>query len=181
MNTYAKSNAMADQPQLVMRRDDLADLPPVQPPAGVAVRRATAADAAGIAACLTEAFATPWDEARVFAALLHAPEVKATFVAVVDGGIVATASAAFQPERHGEVGILHWVAARPGHGGKRLGGLVSLAALHACADLGLVAATLLTDDQRIPAIRTYRRLGFRPFLTHRSHPARWRAVLAAIA
>lgn len=172
---------MNGQPQLQMRRDDLAALPPLAPPAGVAIRQAGEADAAGIAACLAAAFGVPWDVARVQAELLRHPEVLATFVAVIDDVVVATASAAQQPPLHGDAGVLHWVGALPGHGGKGLGGLVSLAALHHCAGLGLVAAMLLTDDVRIQAIRTYRKLGFRPFMHHRSHPARWQAILTALA
>lgn len=168
------------QPQLLMRRDDLADLPPVEPPPGVTIRRADDGDATAVAACLTAAFGERWDEARVHADLLHHAEVLVTFVAVIEGAVVATASAAWQPARFGDAGVLHWVAALPGHGGKGLGGLVSLAALRHCAEQGLVAAMLLTDDHRIPAIRTYRRLGFRPFHHHRSHPARWQTVLTAI-
>lgn len=172
---------MTDLPQLRMRRDDLADLPPLVPPAGVSIRCAGDADAAGIATCLGSAFGVPWDEARVQTELLRHPEVLVTFVALIDGVVVATASTQHQPAVYGDAGVLHWVGALPGHGGKGLGGLVSLAALNHCADAGLVAAMLLTDDARIPAIRTYLRLGFRPFHDHRSHPARWRAILAAIA
>ncbi len=172
---------MSNLPQLIMRRDDLAGLPAVVPPDGIVIRRATAADAVGMADCFNAAFGGEWTAARVFAVLLHHPQVKATFVATSGGGVVATASAALEPERFGEVGVLHWVAALPTLSGKGLGGLVSLAALHASAELGLVAAVLTTDDQRLAAIRTYRRLGFRPFLTHMSHPARWQTVLAAIA
>lgn len=172
---------MSTHPQLQMRRDDLAGLAPLVPPAGVTIRRATEADASGIAACLGAAFGVPWDVARVQGDLLHHAEVLATFVALSDGAVLATASAAHQPALYGDAGVLHWVATLPGQGGKGLGGLVSLAALHHCAGLGLVAAMLLTDDERIPAIRTYRRLGFRPYLHHRSHPARWQALQTAIA
>jgi mycothiol synthase len=172
--------SQAALPQLLMRRDDLTGLPLVEPPPGVAIRPAVSDDAAAIAACLANAFGEPWTVARVERELLSHPEVLVTFIAVIDGTIVATASAAWQPSRFGDAGVLHWVAALPGYGGKGLGGLVSLAALRHCAAEGLVAAMLLTDDARIPAIRTYRRLGFRPFHHHRSHPARWQAVLAAI-
>lgn len=172
---------MTDLPQLQMRRDDLDGLPPLQPPDGVVVRRAVAEDAAGIAGVLAAAFATAWDSARALSVLLQHADVLATFVAERDGAIVATASAAFQGQLHGDAGVLHWVGVHPAHGGAGLGAQVSLAALHHCAAQGLVAAMLLTDDHRLPAIRTYRRLGFRPFLCHRSHPARWRAVHAALA
>lgn len=172
---------MSGLPQLQMRRDDLAGLPAVVPPPGVVIRPAVEADARGIAACLSAAFAEPWDEERVRTTLLRHPEVLGTFVAEAGGVIVATASAAHQPGLYGDAGVLHWVASLPGHGGKGLGGLVSLAALHLCAERGMVAGMLLTDDQRIPAIRTYRKLGFRPFMHHRSHPDRWRAILGTLA
>jgi mycothiol synthase len=172
---------MEQPPQLQMRRDDLAGLPPLTTPVGLTIRRAAEDDAAGIALCLATAFGIPWDATRVHNELLHHAEVLATFVAVCDGTVVATASAAHQPALYGDAGVLHWVAALPGQGGKGLGGLVSLAALHHCAGCGLVAAMLLTDDARVPAIRTYRKLGFRPFYSHRSHPARWQAILATLA
>ena len=150
---------MEQPPQLQMRREDLAALPPLTAPVGLTIRRAVEADAAGIATCLATAFGIAWDEARVRTELLHHAEVLATFVVVSDGTVVATASAPYQAALYGDAGVLHWVAALPGQGGKGLGGLVSLAALHHCAGCGLVAAMLLTDDARVPAIRTYRKLG----------------------
>jgi hypothetical protein len=39
-----------------------------------------------------------------------------------------------------------------------------------------VAAVLDTDDFRQAAVKTYLRLGFRPWITHRSHLVRWTAL-----
>ncbi len=166
-------------PQLLMRRGDLADLPPQSVCEGVVVRPAVPADRDGIAACLATAFAEPWDAMRVDATLLSARDVLVTQVAEMGGRIAATASIQVLAESRGDVAILHWVASDPAVAGRGLGGRCSLAALHAAAGHGLVAAELLTDDQRGSAIRLYWRLGFRPFLNHRSHPSRWRAVREA--
>ena len=73
------------------------------------------------------------------------------------------------------------VAVRPAHRGRRLGYWVCLAALRRMAAEGLHRAVLRTDDFRIPAIRTYLRLGFEPVVVHENQRARWRAVFAAIA
>jgi mycothiol synthase len=72
------------------------------------------------------------------------------------------------------------VAVRPGHQGKRLGYWVGLAAMHQMAREGARRAILRTDDFRIPAIKTYLRLGFEPLLTHKNQRQRWLAVLDEI-
>jgi mycothiol synthase len=73
------------------------------------------------------------------------------------------------------------VASDPEHRGKRLGYVVSLAVLHDLRRHGCREAALLTDDPRIPAIKTYLSLGFLPALTDDTHPARWEAVAALLA
>ena len=45
---------------------------------------------------------------------------------------------------------------------------------------GRQRAFLSTDDFRLPAIRTYLKLGFEPYLVHENQRERWRKVLAAI-
>jgi mycothiol synthase len=166
--------------QLVMRRPDLEDLPVLTVPTECTLRRATAADSPGLVALLTTAYDEAWDEERVFTSFFYAVDVKATFVIVRDGQFVATASAAFRPDRFPAAGYLHWVGAHPQHARQGLGLQVSLAVLHEFVALGLVAAVLETDDHRLPAIRTYSKLGFHPFHCHRTHPARWRAVREAL-
>jgi mycothiol synthase len=73
---------------------------------------------------------------------------------------------------------LGWVAADPSALGKGLGRLVALATLHFMRDeLGADEAFLLTDDERLPAIRTYLRLGFVPEPRSDDEAGRWDAVL----
>lgn len=170
---------MTQQPQLRMRLEDVSTLSQPDPPAGAHVRRATDDDAVGLARCLSLAFTDSWDVVRVRSALLDAPEVVSTWVVEAEGEIVATASLAHDAN-HPDAGVLHWVAALPSHAGQGLGSMVSVAALRTCADIGKRAAVLLTDDRRLAAIRTYRRLGFMPLHTDPSHAERWRTIMAAL-
>lgn len=93
------------------------------------------------------------------------------------GVIAATAMACHRPTpacpNGGELG---WVAARPGHTGMGLGKVVSLAVLHRLLSAGYRNIYLLTDDFRIPAIRTYLVMGFVPVISGREDELRWAKV-----
>ncbi|MCC7017859.1 MAG: GNAT family N-acetyltransferase, partial [Rhodospirillales bacterium] len=71
----------------------------------------------------------------------------------------ATASAYCRPQHGLGVGYLHMVGVRPRHNGKGLGYQISLACLLQMLHEGRRAALLQTDDYRIPAIKTYLKLG----------------------
>ena len=90
---------------------------------------------------------------------------------------VATASAWHESDA---VGVLHMVGRQNDHAGKGVGYLASLAALHQMKKEGKVCATLSTDDHRIPAIKTYLKLGFLPLISHESHEQRWRDILPSV-
>jgi mycothiol synthase len=112
---------------------------------------------------------------------LRAPDVREIFVITRDGVPVATASARLDPDRFPGSGYVHWVAADPAQSGRGLGYAATLATLHAFVALGCRDAVLETDDERLPAIRTYRKLGFAPEFADDTHAARWQAVDAALA
>jgi mycothiol synthase len=146
-----------------MRRpwlDDLPDGPPL--PAGYALRTAQPADLPLLARLLDRAFGPgSWDEARTERTLRDDPSVLATYVLARDGDLVATASVRVLEEYPGS-GYLHWVGADPDEQGKGLGTLVSLRVLRHFKEMGLRDAVLETQTFRVPAVRTYLRLGFVP-------------------
>lgn len=72
---------------------------------------------------------------------------------------------------------LHMVGVLPEYSGKGLGYAVSLAVLHKIRESGGAAASLETDDFRLPAIRIYLKLGFQPVYLDDSHPGRWDRIL----
>lgn len=168
--------------QLFMRRPNLEGLPDLPPlPAGYEWRELREEDLEPVAALMTVAFEDDsWTSERVHREFVAAAEVKKTFVIGCSGVAVAAASVQI-PEKSPETGFLHWVAADPEHRGKRLGYLVSLAVLHELARHGCKDTALLTDDPRLPAIKTYLNLGFLPEHRDESHPDRWKAVAARLS
>jgi mycothiol synthase len=165
-----------------MRRPDLEGLPELSElPQGYELRLLLPGDEAGVASLMARAFDdSAWTADRVLTDLAHDPTVHKTFVIVCGDRPVATASAQLLPDCRPGTGVLHWVASDPVHRGMRLGRIVSLAVLLEFFALGLRDAVLLTDDDRLPAIRTYLGLGFFPECIDDTHPARWEAAMAKI-
>lgn len=75
-------------------------------------------------------------------------------------------------------GVLGWVMCHPDFRGRHLGRAVCLAAMYRLSDAGYRTFTLLTDDFRLPAIRTYLKLGWHPYFSDETMPDRWRAIAA---
>jgi len=91
--------------------------------------------------------------------------------------LVATAMAVHNPSPYypfgGELG---WVAAHPDHTGHGLGAIVCGAVTKRLLDNGYTNIYLSTDDFRLPAIKTYLKLGYRPLIVTADMTARWEAV-----
>jgi mycothiol synthase len=68
------------------------------------------------------------------------------------------------------------VAVDPMHRSHGLGKALTVAVLRRFRERGFRRAVLQTDDFRLPAIRLYLGFGFRPSMTHESHPGRWREI-----
>ena len=170
------------EPQLFMRLPELSDLPPAPPlDSCYALRAAVPADHGALAGLLSEAFADRWDAERVAAEFSPANGVEATYVVVSPTGVVATASARRLPDRYQEAGYVHYVGARVSERGRRLGEVVTRRVLVHFADAGLDQAVLETDDFRLPAVRTYLRLGFVPEPRTPGDARRWSKVLRNLA
>lgn len=169
--------------QLIMRRPALNDLPALPPlPPGYILRDLGENDIESLAALMRTAFQdASWTREKACEELVADPRVRRTFVIEHAGRIVATASAYWDEANKPHTGVLHWVAAAPEQKGKRLGYAVSLAVLHELARLGCQDAELLTDDFRLPAVKTYLDLGFVPDLRDETHAERWTKVREQLA
>ena len=118
-----------------------------------------------------------WDDVRTRKALIDAPDVEAIYVVDCEGRPVATASVRYLPDRFPGDGVVHWVAVSSAHRGKLLGmAVVRRVCLHFIDD-GYESAVLETDDHRLPAIKTYWKLGFRPHKAAPDHAERWARIL----
>jgi len=166
--------------QLLMRRHNLSDLPPIpELPPGYELREYREGDLPGLAMLLKSAFTDKgWSEDQVRQKLVDAPDVKKTYVIADGDNIIATTSARVLPERFPGSGYVHWVAVHPDRQGQRLGYAITLAVLHEFARMGLKDAVLETDDNRLAAIKTYQNLGFEPEHRNKLHIDRWAKVAA---
>lgn len=163
--------------QLLMRRPDLAALPP----APARVESADARDVPGLASLLDAAFDEAWDGGRVRRDLLDDPSVRRTLIIRDGDAIVATASARVLPSEYPGAGYVHWVASDPTQRGQGLGFAAILAVLRVFLTEGLTEAVLETDDERLRAIRVYLGLGFIPQYRDDSHQLRWSKIFTALA
>jgi mycothiol synthase len=91
--------------------------------------------------------------------------------------LVATAMAVHNPNQYypfgGELG---WVAAHPDHTGHGLGSVVCGAVTARLLRGGYKHIHLSTDDERLPAIKTYLKLGYRPLILTADMTGRWEAI-----
>ena len=166
--------------QLVMVREGLAGLAPVAVPAGYALRQFQPGigDEAAWDRLLVQAFGAS-QPPRLFANILAADAAcvpERIFFITCEGVPVATASAWYRPWWGVDTGYVHYVATNPEHKGRKLGYWVSLAVLHRFAAEGRTRAVLETDDERVPAIKTYLDLGFKPWPVEEDQRQRWRQV-----
>jgi len=171
------------EPQLFMRLPELSDLPPDPPrDPGYTVRAVVPADHGPLAELLSEAFGDKWDTERVAAEFSPGNGVEATYVVVSSAGaVVATASARRLPDRYPQAGYVHYVGVRVSERGRRLGEVITRRVLVHFVAAGLDEAVLETDDFRLPAVRTYLRLGFVPEPRTPGEPRRWSKVLRNVA
>ena len=165
-------------PQLRMQFRAFAALEPVSLPPGYRLATLAERDASEWIAVLNATGQLgAWDRARAERCLNDPRPVlpEGTYLIMHDDRAVATACTVLPTpaEPRCELG---WVAVDPGDQGRGLGLQVCRAVLWYARRRGWPAATLDTDGWRLPAIRTYLKLGFEPELTHDSHGARWREV-----
>lgn len=162
-----------------MRLPTLASLPEAEVAEGYTLRTYRDGDLAVWAALVSECIGGRYDEAACRESLLmgtpqFAPE---DLCFAEKGDEVAGTTCAHRKHAPAEgPGIIHMVGVFAAHRGHGLGRALVAAALHRLREMGYREVTLSTDDFRLPAIRTYLSLGFRPHLSHPSHGARWQEV-----
>lgn len=153
---------------------------PVRLPDGYLLRSFRSGDEEGHAQLLDRCDLGRWDIERARNTILaHPLSPEGIKLVEKDGELVAAAWARHAPDtgghgaRRGELG---WVACSPEHRGKRLGRAVCAAVLNHFQALGYDEVYLLTDHWRLPAIKTYFNLGFRPVIDSADARYEWARV-----
>jgi len=156
---------------------DRAVLPDLVIPEGFRLRPMFVADTPAYSALRVSAEFNAWETTDMenYLANNAYPDGSLLIEHIASGRFAASAGA----EKYGNdpaVGTLGWVMCHPDFRGQHLGGIVSLAAMHLLYRNGCRTFTLLTDDFRLPAIRTYLRLGWHPHMADETMPDRWKAI-----
>lgn len=123
-----------------------------------------------------------WDDERLrpwLARIIPGGWIMAVHAASAD--IVATAMCLHNhTDWHPFGGELGWVASDPDHGGRGLGMAVCAAATSRLIGAGYRNIHLYTEDWRLPALKTYLRLGYCPLLYEPAQAARWQVICAQL-
>lgn len=80
------------------------------------------------------------------------------------------------PNYETKEGYIHMVACKEECRGKGYGSLLNKIAIHTLKEQGMETAYLTTDDWRIPAIKSYLRIGFEPDVSNDDFKTRWRKI-----
>jgi mycothiol synthase len=167
------------KPQLVMFRPTLAKLPDLQLPEGYSIRKFQPGDEEAWEYIINHSFKYKSNfDKEIKSHKCFSPE-RVIFVCHKNTP-VATATAWHRPLWGEHTGYLHMVGALSSHSGKGLGLQASLAALYQMKNEGKLASILETDDFRLPAIKTYLKLGYKPLLIHENQGARWDRIFNII-
>jgi len=168
------------KPQLLMLRTQLDNLPESAVPKPYAIRSEGPGDDKAWEKIISESFGGSYSYSMMRNHKAYRPE-RVLFVTDKNDMPVATAASWTNEDFPDDCAVLHMVGVLPDYAGHRLGYHVCLAAMKQAESEGYVRMALTTDDWRIPAIKTYLRLGFMPIVVHENHIERWRLLLQKIS
>ncbi|MDO4488006.1 MAG: GNAT family N-acetyltransferase [Eubacteriales bacterium] len=116
-----------------------------------------------------------WSEEKFISDMINDPDCTAKNIFLIcrksDGAIAGTATA-----KDGEKPSLHMVGVNKEFMGQGLAYPICAAAVNRMIENGDHRIMLLTDEFRIPAIKTYLKMGFRPWYYLDDMQERWRGV-----
>jgi len=166
-------------PQLLMLHKNLDNLTELAIPEPYGIRSEGQGDDKAWERIIFESFGDKYSYRIMTDDKAYRPE-RVLFVTDENDMPVATAASWTIDDYPEDCAVLHMVGVLPDHSGHRLGLHVSLAAMMQAKSEGYARMVLRTDDWRIPAIKTYLRLGYIPVVVHENHIVRWKEVLHKI-
>ncbi|MBI4552412.1 MAG: GNAT family N-acetyltransferase [Candidatus Latescibacteria bacterium] len=168
--------------QLRMRRPHFDRLPGYTLPEGYTLRTYRPGDEAAWAAIMNTGIGSGWTAELCAQKLTSLPQFRpdGLFFVTYDGQPVGSACAWPDAPDRLDICQLHMVCVVPEHRGKGLGRSVTLAVLHYMRDQGFQETYLLTDDDRLPALKEYLDLEYEPVYLDDSHRARWARVISQL-
>ena len=171
---------------VLMHRPHLRDLlAPISLASEFSLRRVEPGDERPLAELLERVFlqyGERWDQDRVRHVLTEASDVNAVYAVFWRRQPVATTSSQYLPKYADTAGFVHWVATHPDFRGKSLASALLERVLTDFKERGYDSAWLITQPDRVPAIRTYLKFGFVPeyMANGTDHRSRWSAIFPNI-
>lgn len=99
---------------------------------------------------------------------------------IKDDKPVATISVLLNYNDTDGLGYIHMVGCKPECRGMGVGNFMATYAIYVLKKKGMKSAYLTTDDWRIPAIKTYLKMGLEPDIFDQEMKERWEAVFGKI-
>lgn len=169
------------QLQMFITAEKAARIPEWTPPGGYALRGYQPGDEVQWSELLLLREFGEWTVERLLEAGLAQPERReGSRLIVYNGEQIVAGAMASQRSAEPPVGALDFIVAHPDHSGKELGYGVCAAVMRYLVERGYPKIVLSTDGWRLPAIKTYLKLGFLPDLCREDMPGRWREACAKI-
>ena len=162
--------------QLHMVKLNMSDIPDANIPEGFVLRTLKADEKIKWEEICNQAFT--WENHFESVISEKAGYVEDGVFVIADGEkIIATGTALCTREQPDGYGYVHMIAADKNYSGKRLGYEITAAVLRRLRQDGFEKAELNTDDFRLPAIKSYCKLGFIPDLSRdETMRGRWEKI-----
>jgi mycothiol synthase len=159
-----------------MWRPNLNKIPDMQLPSGFSLRSFNSGDEEQWVNIINDSYDRHYSVSDFNAIMIDTPSYRPErilFVCDQSGLPCATASAYRKIGLPDTVGMVHYVGRLRDFSGRKLGLSVTIAAIHQFKKEGCSSCILSTDDFRIPAIKLYLDLGFKPLIVHVNQAKRW--------
>jgi len=166
------------QLQMVWPYARLVDLPQPRLPPGYSLRMYQPGDEPAFYRIMAASGWPGWDDQQLEPWLWRIlPDSWYMVIHTASGQIIASAMALHSAEpRHPFGAELAWVCSDPAHRGRGLGLAVVAASTRRMIAAGYRNIHLYSEDFRLPALKTYLKLGYMPLLYSPDMPARWQAI-----
>lgn len=165
--------------QLMMWRPDTLPVPDILPQDGYTIRTMRDGEAACWSHSCIGQFGVESESPEFFERKMgYSIPYDRIFYACIDDKPVGTATALINDE--GNRPFLHYIAVNPEHRGHKLGEALISAVLKKHLEDNLTGCFLTTDDFRVPAIKTYIKLGYLPVLWSDDARERWEKLGHAV-
>ena len=170
------------QLEMIWPQEKLSSPPSWEMPAGYSLRTYRKGDEQQYISLMQQAGFDTWSEDNLKNVLRTAlPNGLFFIIHEQNNEFAATTVATHNPsELHPFGGELGWVAGSKKHSGKGLGYIVCAAVTKRFIEAGYTEIYLKTDDFRLPAIKTYLKLGWIPNYFENGMQERWQAVLTKL-